>query len=125
MTERDPRDPRRPPEGNAFRDSFLALVERPEFRAAAHTFGQMLDELAHECVLVVRDREKPDPDYSRRHLTAAAADLRQVIEALRSLCDFRGEIDDARAAVAANDALKVLTPLADRLDGTFAEPEPG
>lgn len=116
----DPKQPMPPPEGNAFRDSFLSLIERPEFQAAAETFGRLLDELAHEADVVLRDRAAPDPAWARRQLAAAAADLRQVIETLRSLTDFRDRIDDARAAVAASDALNVLKPVADKLDGTFS-----
>jgi len=110
-----------PPEGNAFRESFLALIERPELRAAVKTFGQMLDELVHECDVGVGDSKRPDPDYARRHLAAAAADLGHVVEALRTLRDFRGQIDDARAAVAASDALGVLAPVAEELADTFAD----
>lgn len=120
MTDRENRSS--PPEGNAFRDSFLALIERPELQAATRTFGTLLDELVHECDLVLRTRDRPDPEYARRHLAAVAADLGQVLESLRSLTDFPGRIDDARAAVAASDALRVLEPLVAKLGATFSEP---
>ena len=111
----------RPPEGNAFREAFLAFIERPEPHAALRAFGELLDDLPKESNLILNRPNKPDPDYARRHLAAACADLRSVMESLRSLAEFRDEIDDARAAVAAHDALPALERAALKLEATFAD----
>jgi len=109
----------RPPETNAFTQTFLAWIERSDAREAARGFGELLDDLAREDNLILHNREEPSEDYARRHLDAAAADVRHVLEALRSLSDFRDEIDDARAAVAGHDVLPLLERVAVKLEGTF------
>jgi len=108
------------PEGNAFRAAFLALIEKPELRAAAQQFGEALDDLAHEDNVVLKVDEA-EGEYARRHLAAAVVDLLHLIRDLRSLSDFRDEIDDARVAVAAHDALPILKRVADKLDATFTD----
>ena len=91
-------------------------------RTAARTFGETLHSLALEDSLIPpHPPGQPDPEYARRHLTGAVADLRHVLEALRSLDDYRDRIDDARAGVAAHDALAVLEQVAAKLEGTFTE----
>jgi len=111
----------RPPKGNAFRASFLAIIQRPELRAAARTFGETLHSLALEDNLILHGPDRPDSEYARRHLAGATADLRHVLEALRDLVDSPDRIDDTRAEVAAHDARAVLEQVAAKLDATFAE----
>ena len=111
----------RPPRGNAFREASLAFIERPEPHAACRAFGELLDDVVKESNLILHKPSEPgdDDDYARRHFAAACADLRHLMESLASLAEFRDEIDDARAAVAATDALAVLERIAAKLEGTF------
>jgi len=111
----------KPPRGNAFRESFLAIIQRPELRAAARTFGETLNDLALEDSLILHVSGQPDREYARRHLAGAAADLRHVLEALRNLVESPDNIDSTRAEVAAHDAYAVLEEVAAKLEGAFAE----
>lgn len=106
----------------AFRSSFLAWIETPDDHAVVRRFGELLVELlfdGRDAVMVPSDQQTESD--ARRYLAAAAADLRWVMEALSSLIDFAGGIDDARAKVAAHDALAALEPIAAKLEATFGE----
>jgi len=108
-------------EGNALRETFLVFIEQRKPHAALRAFGELLDDLSKETNLLLHrvDERERDSAYARRHLDAAATDLRHVVESLCSLSEFRDEIDDARAAVAAHDAVPALERVADALEGTF------
>ena len=83
--------------------------------------GEALDDLAHEDNVILKGRDEAAGEYARRHLAATVVDLLHVIRDLRSLSDFRDELEDARVAVAAHDALPILKRVADKLNATFTE----
>lgn len=49
------------PEGSAFRESFLAVIQRPGLRTSVRIFGEMLHDLALEDRLIFHDPESRTP----------------------------------------------------------------
>jgi len=111
-----------PPRENAFRAAYLALIETPDDHAAARRFGELLCSVLYEgrAAVMIPPTQRAESD-ARQSVAAVVADLRQTMVDLRGLAEFRSEIDDARAAVVAHDALPVLEQVAAKLDATFAE----
>lgn len=115
-----------------FRESFLALFERPEHEAALRLIGSVLTSLVWEGKGLL-DAPAATPRSSRlRDARSAVGDLQQAVD---MLSEIGQQVDDGfkrettRLMLAIADAADEVKPIADRLDAAFtrflAAPEEG
>lgn len=112
------------PLSSVFRESFLAVLERPEHEAAFRVVGGLLHDLAYEGRRLLTS---PDGRGSstRRDVRGATGDVLQAVEQLADLGRLVEEAnlprEEARLLLAVGDAAADLQPVAARLSAAFAD----
>jgi hypothetical protein len=111
------------PLSNVFRESFLAVLERPEHEAAFRVVGEVLHDLAHEGRrLLAAEAEQGTGAW--RSVRGATGD---VLQALAQLGDLGRLVEDGglsreerRMLLAVGDAAVELQPIVARLNAAHA-----
>jgi hypothetical protein len=113
----------RPPLSNVFRESFLAVLERPEHEAAFRVVGEVLHDLAYEGRRLLAGPERGTG--TDRTVRGATGDLMQAFEQLADLGRLVEEAnlprEEARLLLVVGDTASDMQPIMARLNAAFTD----